>query len=189
MLLARLLFSGLALILATGCATKGARPQAFTIAGGQQIELPIAQDGAPPTENADLRIEVTGFMLDEDRGEVLYAFGFTEKTGRAPQRVRVDDVTGPAAEILVIDETPALEKNYWKGTALPRKKGDPGLAWLTEDGSTIKIFRFTVTTHDGRSLVMHQAAVWPGDAKPLIRQLLGYDGPARRLMPAEPNDP
>lgn len=189
MLLARLLLPVLALTLAAGCATKAAKPQTFTIAGGQQIELPITNDGAPPTENADFKIEVTGFMLDEDRGEVLYAFGFTKKTGPALQRVRVDDVTGPTAEILVIDETPTLEKNYWKGTALPRKKGDPGLVWLTQDGNTIKIFRFTLTTHDGRSLVMHQAAVWPGEAKPLLRQLLGYDGPARRPLPSEPNDP
>jgi len=176
----------LAAVLCTGCATDPVRMQTFTIAGGTKIELPMDKPGPPPAENQDLRIEATGFMLDEDRGEVLYAFAFTAKSAARPRAVRVDDVTGPTAEIMVIDAAPKFSPDgYWQATALPYQKGDASLAWITVDGDTLKVFRFRITTADGRELVLHQPAVWPGDAKPLLRQLLGYDGPARRTF--DPN--
>lgn len=159
-----------------GCATSPT-VQTFTIAGGQTIELPIARGGALPTENSDVKIEVTGFMLDGQAKEITYAFGFTEKKRETPRSVKVEDVTGSTAELLVEDKSPRLDaKGYWKGSARPRKKGDAGLSWLNEAGDTTKVFRFTIVTSDGRQLVMHQASVWSGTSKPMLRQVLDAKG-------------
>jgi hypothetical protein len=155
-----------------GCSTTSSM-RTFTIAGGQTIELPIARGGAIPTENPDVKIEVTGFMLDGKAKEVTYAFGFTEKKRETPRSVKVEDVTGSSAELLVEDKLPQLEATgFWKGSAKPRGKGDSGLSWLNEAGDTTKVFRFTIVTADGRELVMYQASVWSGASKPLIRQAI-----------------
>jgi hypothetical protein len=159
-----------------GCAT-GSSLRTFTVAGGQTIELPIAPGGALPTENADVKIEVTGFVLKSQEREIVYTFGFTEKKRETPRSVRVEDVTGPTAELLVEDKSPQLDAHgYWKGSATPRKRGDAGLSWLNEAGDTTKVFRFTIVTADERELVMHQASVWSGDSKTLLRQLLNEKG-------------
>jgi hypothetical protein len=159
-----------------GCAT-ASRMQTFTIAGGETIELPIARGGALPTENSDVKIEVTGFALDGQAKAITYAFGFTEKKRETPRLVKVEDVTGSTAELLVEDNSPRLNADgFWKGSAIPRKKGDAGLSWLKEAGDTTKVFRFTIVTADGRQLVMHQASVWSGTSKPLLRQVLDAKG-------------
>jgi hypothetical protein len=163
-------------VMLGGCAMSS-NMRTFTIAGGQTIELPVARGGALPTENADVKIEVTGFMLDGQAKEITYAFGFTEKKRETPRSIKVEDVTGSSAELLVEDKSPRLDaKGYWKGSATPRKKGDPGLSWLNEAGDTTKVFRFTIATADGRELVMHQASVWGGASKPMIRQMLDEKG-------------
>lgn len=128
---------------------------------------------AIPTENADVKIEVTGFMVDGKEKQVVYTFGFTEKNHATPRSVKVEDVTGPTAEVLVDAAAPQLDpQGYWKGDAKPLNKGDPGLAWLDASGDTIKVFRFTIVTADGRELVMYQASVWSGGSKPVVRQVL-----------------
>lgn len=166
-----LLAISLAAILC-GCATDPSM-RTFTIAGGQTIGLPIAQRGAVATENADVRIEVTGFMVDGQAKEIVYTFGFREKRRELPRSVKVEDVTGSTAELLVEDNSPRLDaKGYWKGSAKPRKKGDSDLSWLYEAGDTTKIFRFTIVTSDGRELVMHQGSVWRGASKPLILKVI-----------------
>jgi hypothetical protein len=158
-----------------GCATTSGEMRTFRIAGGKTIELPIARGGALPTENADVKIEVTGFMLEGANHALTYAFGFSEKKSERPESVKIEDVTGTESEVLVLDSAPVLGKEaYWKGTSTPRKKGDPSLAWLTEPGDTMKVFRFTIVTADGRELVMYQASVWGSASKPLVRKILGY---------------
>lgn len=167
---------GFAFVLG-GCATNSDSMRSFTIAGGQTVTLLVSPSGAVRTENADVKIEITGFTLDGVPKEVVYTFGLTEKNRAVPRSVKVEDVTGSTAEILVEDKSPQLESGeYWQGSATPRKRGDVGLAWLNERGDTIKIFRFTIVTADGRELVMHQASVWSGSSKPRVRQLLDEQG-------------
>lgn len=167
------LFIGIFLAaLLCGCATTPTL-RTFTIAGGQQIQLPITRGGAIATENADAKIEVTGFMVNGETKELVYTFGFTEKKREVPRSVRVEDVTGSTAELLLEDKTPALDaKGYWSGSAEPRKKDDARLSWLNESGDTTKVFCFTIVTADGRDLVMYQGSVWSGASKPLLHQVL-----------------
>lgn len=160
--------------LLAGCATDGTPMKSFRIAGGQTVQVPFSMAGALSTENADVKIEVTGYLLHGAMREISYTFGFTEKKGERPQEVMVEDVTGDQAQRLVVDRNPQLSSNrYWKGDAAPMHKGDPALDWVDQPGDTIKVFRFTITTADGRQLVMYQASVWPGAAKGLVRMVLG----------------
>lgn len=160
--------------LLAGCVTTSSSMKSFRIAGGQTVQLPVTPSGALPTENADVKIEVTGYMLNGAAHTITYAFGFTEKKGERPREVKVEDVTGDQAQTLVIDRDPQLSPaNYWKGNAAPMTRGDPALGWVNQPGNTTKVFRFTITTADGRQLVMYQASIWPGLAKGMVRMVLG----------------
>lgn len=168
-----------ALALLAACETTSSSPstdtRTFQIAGGQSVNLPFSHGGALSVENDDVKIEVTGFILDGEKKELVYTFGFTEKKAEALRSVEVADVTGPSVEVLVVDSAPTLSpKDYWKGDAKPHAKGDPSLSWLSSPGNTLKVFRFTITTASGRQLVMHQASVWSGSSKPMIQQLMGF---------------
>lgn len=166
-----------AAIALVGCATSSTQMRTFHIAGGQQIELPMDGDAAKSVENADVRIDVTGYFYDGAKKEIIYTFGFTEKNGQHPREVIVEDVTGTTSEVLVSDLSPQLSnEGYWKGNAAPRRRGDSGLSWLGERGDTAKVFRFRIITGDGRELIMHQASIWSGETKTLIREDLARSG-------------
>jgi hypothetical protein len=120
----------LALFL-TGCATSGGKLRSYTISGGRVVQLPVAPGGALPTENADVKIEVAGFMVSSDEASLTYTFGFTSKTKAVPRKVVVEDVTGPYPVLMVSDPKPVLDtKGYWKGSSSPKKAGDQTLDWL-----------------------------------------------------------
>ena len=135
--------------------------------------LPVARGGAIPSETSDVRIEVTGFMIDGEKAELVYTFGFTEKNRKTPLRVVVEDVTESDAVLLVTDQFPGLGSDgYWKGTSSGLKAGDISLLWLYRPGDTEKVFRFTITLSDGRTEEIYQASIWPSEAKPLVKQAL-----------------
>ena len=175
-LLRQLLLLGVAALLGA-CATESVQFRTFKIAGGVAVDLPMSNVGAMPVENDDIKIRLTGFVLDEDKREITYTFGFIEKKAAAPRSVRVEDVTGETAEILVIDTAPEITPSgYWQGNTMPRRNGDSSLGWLLDNADTYKVFRFSITTADGRPVVIYQAAMWPANAKPLIRTILNGDG-------------
>jgi hypothetical protein len=122
-----------AITLLAACETTSTTPstdtRTFQIAGGESVNLPFSHGGALSVENDDVKIEVTGFMLNGEKKELIYTFGFTEKKAEALRSVEVADVTGSTVEILVVDSAPILSpKDYWKGDAKPHTKGDPSLS-------------------------------------------------------------
>jgi hypothetical protein len=173
------------LLTLVGCATKSESKtlRTFKIAGNKAVDLPVTKDGAIlPTENSDIRIEVTGYLIDAENRELVYTFGFREKKKAAPRSVVVEDVSGDTSEVLVADLAPELDSNgSWKGNSIPRRRFDPSLGWATDLGDTIKVFRFTIILADGRPFILHQASIWSGAAKQFVREILGYDAPAQKL--------
>ena len=168
-----LVLPALALVLLAACATSSLETRTFKIAGGESVSLPFEYGVARSTENADIKIEVTGFVLDSLKRELTYAFGFTEKQAEALRSVKVEDVTGPEAEVVVLDSAPHLSaKGYWKGNSTSHKKEDPAVAWVYDSGDTVKVFRFTVMTAAGRQIVMYQGSVWSARTKPYAEAIL-----------------
>jgi hypothetical protein len=161
----------LPLVLA-GCAGPKASPRSYTIAGGEVVQLQVAPGGALPSQTKNTKVEVAGFMIDGDKAEITYVFGFTSQSGKPLQRVTVEDVTGRTAVPLVDDRSPALDSRYWKGFSTPSKAGGDTLAWLQVSGNTEKVFRFIITFTDGQTETIHQASVWSGQAKSLIKKAL-----------------
>jgi hypothetical protein len=172
------------LALLAGCASKpGTQMRSFNIADNKRVDLPVDAAGAPvPVENDDFRIEVTGYVLDAENRELAYTFAFRAKKKAAPRSVTVEDVSGTAPEVLVVDSAPELSADgVWKGNSIPRRRFDPSIGWVTDLGDTIRVFRFHITTADGRPFIIHQASIWPGESKGFVREIMGYDTPEQRL--------
>jgi len=179
-------------VLLAGCATTpGAAPprtpgaaaaapvevRRLKVAGGKTVEIRIEHGDAKPVETSEVKVQVAGFVADRERQELVYVFGFREKKGAVPRAVTVDDVTGAEAAPLVADAAPRLSRDgYWTGKAAPQRRGSAGLAWLGDAGDTFRVYRLTITTADGRTLVLFQAAIFGTELKAAFRQILGYEG-------------
>lgn len=159
-------------VILTGCVSPQATMRSYTIAGGELIQLPLAAGGALPSQTKNAKIEVTGFMVNDEKAELTYTFGFSALSGRSLKRVVVEDVSGPTAVRLVDDASPVLDSRYWKGFSTPRRAGDETLGWLHAPGNTEKVFRFVITFADGETESIYQASIWRGQSKPIIRKAL-----------------
>jgi hypothetical protein len=155
------------------CVSPAPQTRSYTVSGGKTVSLPFANGGALSSQTTNVKIEVTGFMVDGVKSELIYTFGFTERNRKTPMRVIVEDVTNSAAVALVTDLFPSISSDgYWKGQSSARKAGDASLEWLYEPGNTEKVFRFTITLNDGSTEEIYQASVWPGQSKPVIKNAL-----------------
>jgi len=146
--------------------------RSFTISGGGTVEFTFT-NGLVPEENADAKLVPASLEVKPSVKTLTYKFLFFEKTGNAPRSVVVEDVSGPAPEILVEDDHPALIKKAWLGTSGPKTADDPRLGWLNEPDDSFRIYRVTIVTSDGRRLVMYTAAGYAAPAKELFKKMLG----------------
>ena len=165
-------------LLFASCATPQASLRTYQVAGGKTVRLPVYAAGARWSETARIKIDVTGFMIDGDKAELTYVFGFTSKSNQALRAVTVEDVTGPTAVTLVEDPNLTFDTTgYWKGESTPRRAGDSSLDWLSAPGDTEKIFRFEIIFADGGVEEIYQASIWSGQTKPLVKKALKLTGP------------
>ncbi len=152
--------------------------RSFTISGGETIELNFAGGGLVPPENADVKIEMAAFEADSPPKTLVYDFSFRAKSGREPRSVMVEDVSGPKPEILVEDDQPALHDRIWHRQSGPKMNPDPRLDWLNEPDLSFRIFRFTIVTADGRTLIMYYAQGYSPEGKAYLKKRLAGEPPA-----------
>jgi hypothetical protein len=147
--------------------------RSFPISGGQTIQLSFAGGGVVAPENADVKLERAVFKADAPPKTLVFEFGFLSKTGRVPRSVMVEDVSGPKAEILVEDDHPELlQGRHWYRMSGPKMYPDPRLDWLNEPDITFRVFRFTIVTDDGRTIVMYYAQGYSPEGKEFLRKRL-----------------
>ena len=158
-----------AVTASVGLAEAKTTPRKFVISGGQTIEHPMAADGPTSTENADIKIEVTGLntsLVDGADSTIGRTFGFTLKSPLTLTHVTVEDVTGAMPHVLVDDPEPKLKKkNYWVGNAPAAPITPAALPWLFAPGDDWRVFRFTITTAEKGQQVLLQPSRIPEKSK------------------------
>ena len=169
-----LLFSCLLLIAGAGCATGGVVMLA-TISTGEKIRVPLGRGGPELTNEDGVQINTTSFTLSPDK-KVVHVFEFTDSRNRPLRKVLVEDVSDAAAMTLAEDAGPTLSTaRQWHGEAPPLEWGDPRLGWLATISNSLRVYRFTLTFSDGRTLVLHQGALYSAVMKSAVRQALGQN--------------
>jgi hypothetical protein len=167
------------LALLSGCVAPGMGGVSMTptIAGGQKVRIDFDNHGSiVDGEDEDVRI-VSGLLVPHLKEKnFTYLFSFQAKHGhvQAPRSVQVDDVTDDVALSLVDDQHPALNKTGIWTTSIGPVDPDK-VPWLLEIENSVRIFRFTIVTADGRTLVLYQAASYPAAIKKYFREQLGID--------------
>lgn len=179
------LFGVLIATLALFAGGANAATREFTYLGTQKLKHSVDKGGPVSTENGDIKIEVTGHVgaLEPGVGLTLEgAYGFTVKRPLTITRVRVEDVSGETAKLMVDDEKPELSaEGYWKG------RGDSVLVdaqrpeWIHVLGDTWRIFRFTITTAQKGDIVLLQPSWSSAEMK------TGFLLMAAQARPKKPN--
>jgi hypothetical protein len=161
-------------LLLSGCIGESTHSYTTTIAGGEEVRIPLGDRSGPlPVSQGDISIVVARFTFDPAEKVVFHMFAFTDKSGRLPRHVKVEDVTESEPVVLVDDAQPKLEKNLWHGVSEKMGAGDPRLKWVMTVDNAIMIYRFTIVTADGKTVVIHQGAPCPAVAKFAIRHAFG----------------
>ena len=175
-----------ALLSTAGCVVPNgaAFNREFQIDGGKTVNFLYENGGVVVQEDQDVRMRYATFRLDEKARTIAYLFDFHSLTGKNPRRVVVEDVSGPGTEILVEDLQPVLQKGEWLGVSGTKVAGDPHLDWLNEPDETGRVYRFTVTTSDGRVSVLYHVCLFSTPFKEGIRKALGIVKPPADPAPA-----
>ena len=172
----RLLILPLLLLLAA-CAG-GSYIMVLTAAGGKKVQVPLGPGGPQETENSEIRISLATFSIPPGKKEMLFLFAVLFKKGIPPKRVQVDDVSEDPVTPLVDDKSPKLESDHiWRAIHPFVPKSEDEVPWLNYEGTTMRIYRFTITFADGHTEKFYQATPMPAFVKDYVKERLGFVKP------------
>jgi len=166
------------LALLSGCVAPGMGGLSMnvTISGGETIRIDFDHGAIVHPENEDVQIITAILEPHLKEKNFTYLFSFQAKHGHAqtPRSVKVDDVTDDTPVSLVDDPYPAYNKeSVWASRVGPFDSDK--IPWLVEIENSVRIFRFTIVTADGRTLVLYQGASYPAFIKKSLRQDFGLE--------------
>lgn len=147
-----------------------ATTKTLTVLGDKKVKT--KWDGKMPKAMSEQGIEtnVTGIIISE--GKLIPTFGFDINSKKKLLKVRVEDVTGKEAVLMVEDTAPVVERAHWKGNSAPRSITPDGVPWLFVDGDTLTVFRFSVLLEgDAEPVVIYQPSVFGEASKQRLRMM------------------
>ncbi|HEX2852768.1 MAG TPA: hypothetical protein VHO24_05980 [Opitutaceae bacterium] len=164
---------GLLLALAGGCASTEFS-YTTAVSGGERLKFTFVKGRPAPAKAEGIQIIDAGLQPDPEAKKVLFRFHIRdENAARSLRTIRVEDVTDETPVVLVEETAPTLVQQNWRGTSRPFGPDDPEVKWIAYIAETVRVFRFTITTSDGRTIVVHQATMVPAWMKGVIRSLFG----------------
>lgn len=167
---AALLVAGLLAACATGDVAMLAE-----IAGGQKVRVPFGKGGPEMTTEDGVLINQATFTLNAEK-KIFYVFSCTDSRNRALRRVQVEDVSDAAPLSLIDDAKPQLAAGgKWLGETPPLDWNDAKIKWLATISNSLRVYRFTLTFADGRTLVLLQGSFFPAPMKAAVRQTMGQN--------------
>ena len=169
-----LLLITLALVLA-GCMSTGEVVAVVPIVGGETLRIPVSGPGLHNEKTDDLQLIAAQLEPKGATQTIELRCEFKLLKPAVIRHVTVEDVAGERAVMFVDDPAPKLDGMTWKGASTPITKDDARTTWLLSIENSIRVYRFTVETADGRKLVLNQPALFPGFVKMQIRHVLGMN--------------
>jgi hypothetical protein len=172
---------GVVLLLAplAGCVVPMTSSNTYMVplSNGETMEMSIKNGGLTLADQDGIRIVEAGALNPSaTKKEIVCTFQLIVKSGHAPKRILIEDMTEDPVRVVVDDPAPKLDAaNHWKLTTPVLDAKDPIFAWLTQLDDTIRVYRFTVTLADGSQVVLKQPQMYPVFMKQLIRKMLGMD--------------
>jgi hypothetical protein len=147
----------------------------FQIAGVGPMDLPFTAEGARPTADKKAKIEMAGFLVGvsdahPNQASLIWAFGFTNKSLKNVQSVKVEEVSpSPTSILRVEDSAPVFRSKYWSGNSRPELATAQNHPWLYAEGPSIFVFRFTIQERGQAPRVLYQPTIFSPAAKQQFR--------------------
>jgi hypothetical protein len=151
----------------SGCAT-GEVKMSLPLADGGQITFPL-RTGPVPAEVEGYRVKEALLLPSKEPRKGFYVFDIIANHPSAISRIQVDDVSDEKVMPALDDEHPKFVNNQWHGESPVIDADDARLQWLFQIPPSLRVYRFTLTTNDGRTLKMYHVAAYPAPVKAVLR--------------------
>jgi hypothetical protein len=164
----------------------GTFTRAVPIVGGESVQVQFVHGFAAVAENDDFRVGIVGMRPVGQN--VFLLFSLYSKHGVLPRRVKVEDISETGPEVFVDDlhptfvadpNSPGGLSRTWAWQKGPLIQTDWRPTWFHEPDETVRMYRFTVVTGDGRTEVLDQAMSYPDPVKKFILKALPDKAPAK----------
>jgi hypothetical protein len=159
----------------SGCMSTGEVFAVVPVVGGETLRVPVSGPGVHNEKTDDLQLVAAQLEPKAGTPTIELRCEFKLLKPAVIRHVTVEDVAGERAVMFVDDSAPKLDGMTWKGTSTPITKDDARTTWLQSIENSIRVYRFTVETADGRKLVLNQPALFPAFVKMQIRHVFGMN--------------
>lgn len=142
----------------------------LTVLGDKKIKTQWSGKMPKAMRAQGIETNVTGIIISD--GKLVPTFGFDITSKKKLLHVRVEDVTGKEAVLMVEDSSPVVERAHWKGDSTPRELTSEGVPWLFTSGDTLTVFRFTMMLEGNADpVVIYQPSVFSESSKVQLRNI------------------
>lgn len=162
-------FAVICMALLTACSTAPEYKYVTTVSGGQRMEFSITGAGPAHASERGLTVEATQFLPPRG-GMSFLALALKNESGQELKNVLVEDVTEETPARILEDTAPRLTNGVWRGLSEPVRSVAPPFEWLAFLDSSNRVYRFTVTLADGKTVTLNQLSIFPGWMKEGMRR-------------------
>jgi len=153
-----------------GCSTAPEYKYVTKIADGQRMEFPITGGGPERAHEGGLTVTTCQFLGPPRGGVTFLAFAIKNESGQEFKHVLVEDVTDEKPAKIQEDPTPKMVDGSWRGLSEPIRALAAPFEWLSYLDASNRVYRFTVTLADGKTVTLHQLTIFPAWLKEGMRR-------------------
>ncbi|HVU25114.1 MAG TPA: hypothetical protein VHE13_13385 [Opitutus sp.] len=167
----RLALAGVLALVLAGCATE--IKYTTTTSDGRRLTFRMINGVPEHPSEAGLRTDTPKLDPNPKDKTLIYLLRFFVAKGESLGSVKVEDVSDETPFVLVEDAHPEIKNGEWRGVSRAYKLEDPEMRWVGYLDQSFRVYRFTVTLGDGRTVVLHEGVMIPGFGKAMLRRVLG----------------
>lgn len=142
------------------------------LADGQRLTFQMTEGRVEPGRAEGMETLIPRYEPDAKEHRLQIGFAFAVKGTPPIKHVRVEDMSEDKPILLVDDAAPQVKSGIWIGRTERYTADAPELHWITYLDDSFKVYRFTVTLEDGRTVVLHQGFMVARFMKAALRQVL-----------------
>ncbi len=162
------------LVWVTGCGNSGLALVKYPISGGEKITATLGPRGLEMAKNDDVEILAAAFLPAPHKKQLVYCFSLKLLRENTIRSIKIEDVSeeDKPPRLMLEDKAPVFVANVWSNQEVFSDRFDASLYWVYYEVDTPRIYRFTLTTVEGKKLVLHQVYMVNLFLKPMIKKVL-----------------
>lgn len=164
------LAAGVVLLSLAACSTAPEYKYVTKISGGERLEFPIKGGGPERASAGGLTVLSSQFIGPPRGGVTFMGFLIKNDTGQELKKVLVEDVSEEKPAKILEDDSPKMVDGSWRGVSEPISSTNPPFEWLAYLDASNRVYRFSVTLADGKTIALNQLTIFPAWMKEGMRR-------------------